>query len=152
MLEIESIYTDKYRKEQMNKHTVDLKRAKQMTELGWEKETLFRWLKHKDHNDDVATFLINESEDPEDFNEQRGDEILNLYPAPISSEILEELTDKRLKRSLYEIKVSFYKSGSFSNFICQTIYDSHDDKTFKADTAANALSDLWIYLKKEKLI
>ena len=117
----------------MNKHTVNLPRAKKLKKLGWEKPVYWSWVKSpgdpKYHIMDVAY--------PDGYTNllKAG---YGLLPAPIASEILEELPKK--------ITVEVNNHGSW------VIYGNKEEVQFVADTPANALCDMWIYLKKEKLI
>ncbi len=117
----------------MNKHTVDLKRAKKLKELGWEKETLF-WWESKRINGISRWDVYRElpSVYPSKFS----------YSAPIASELLKELPDF----------VTFGKAPRTGGKRYYADYIHKKDNNIYADTPVKALADMWIYLKEEGLI
>ncbi len=118
----------------MNKHTVDLKRAKKLKELGWEKETLFGWYPIKEGIHKINdNYLVCESGRP-----PQGWDMKTAYPAPIASELLKELPDG-----------FFLEKGQGEQYFAQ---DEERKYSREADTPVKALADMWIYLKKEGLI
>ena len=121
----------------MNKHTVSLKLSKQMGKLGWEKETLFVWVKFKDYSPPLLY-------DPKDIasREKLGFVVENIYPAPIASEILEELSDFVTVGKEPRTKGGKYYSD----------YIHKKDNPITAPTPAEALGKMWVYLKEEGLI
>lgn len=128
-----------------SKHTVSLSLAKQMKKAGWEKETLFWWVEANLRDFD----LLHESEIKKHW---RGD--LIKYPAPIASEILEELPDKLRIGSVLKLHKH---PNHYSVFYSGLMSDDEDDfgfemLIFKASTPQEALGKCWIYLKENKLI
>ncbi len=126
----------------MNKYTVSLGRAKKLDKAGWEKETLFNWVK-----------LWSPEKPKGEFNWKLKYQDDRDYSAPIASEILEELPKVlRKKGELSNLRIQF--ANSFIDTTYEDFYDrqiirtTHDVK----DDIANALADMWLYLKKEKLI
>ena len=128
----------------INKHTVSLKLAKKMKALKWEKETLFGY-----------TFKGNIIHNwPDKYK----------YPAPIASEILEELPmkiwlkdeqfpkkdDERVyylgihkQAKDWRVEYLWRESGEVA-VITGSMID--------APTPANVLCDMWIFLKEEGLL
>ena len=102
--------------------------CQRLKELGWKQETEKSW-EDLGHRQRVA-----------DTHEG------SLCPAPSVAELGEMLANANLKSSLLEIKCGLYHTGTFHNFFAQTIYDSHEDKTFCADTEADARAKLLIQL------
>lgn len=140
----------------MNKHCVSLKLAKQMKELGWEKETLFEFSYQFDFgktNEDFknakeAWFLRPFMYMKDDYKEDK-----NIYLAPTCSEILEELPGV-VTYNKREFRLRFFKWNKGRAEYSWGYWDInsnllHDDF---APTPSEALGKLYCYLKKYKFI
>ncbi len=144
----------------MNKHTTDLERSKKLKELGWEKPTLFMWYPIKEGihkiNDNYLICEYGRAPQGWDFKKES-------YPAPIASEILEELPEEvETKSNMFYFEL--YKFNGVYTACYQSkkeyVGELHNPvfandkllKLFDVDTPANALADMWIYLKENKLI
>jgi hypothetical protein len=107
----------------MKKHCISLGLAKQLKEAGWKKETEFWWC-------DAATTSIFTT--PTHLHLMNC--IANHYPAPLATEILEELP----------IVCSIFCDGIYT-------IDAENYKTVDL-SLPNALAKMWLYLKKENLL
>ena len=131
----------------MNKHCVSLELAKQLKEVGWEKETEFWWIPDIKAGDlDNTVFYridVFNSDSVAKINEK------NYCPisAPLATEILEELPN------CIEYK------NYFGNLIIRRwgtkykiSYETSKNYTYEEDVSLpNALAKMWFYLKKEEL-
>lgn len=115
----------------IEKHVVSLEIAKQLKEAGWTKETEFWWVIY-----DKDWFLAHIDEGLTDTN--------NQIPAPLATEILEELPKGKIRI------LNRYKHYE--------VYFEHDDKLpidqqyITNMSLPEALANMWLYLKKEKLL
>jgi hypothetical protein len=123
------------------KHCVSLELAKQLDKAGWKKETEFVWAIGRE---DKKAYLIEipsgdtmlELEKPTK-GKHYIQEISKLYPAPLATEILEELPDY----------TTIYRIGKGNK--CWHCLTEKDDLKL-ADTLLNVLAKMWLYLRKEK--
>ena len=128
----------------MKKHTVDLTRAKKLKKLGWEKKTYWSWVK----NPNAREHHVMDVQNPEGHTNLLAAGY-DLCPAPIAAEIFEELPG--YKKGYHQISL-YFEFGKVGVDIARPEGLAHGVWTQYADTPANALADMWIYLKKEKLI
>jgi len=131
----------------MDKHCVSLEISKDLKEAGWKEPTIYQW---SDNYYGVLTF----GKPAENFKGEYRivDTPVMLddteYPAPLATEILEELPKTILKdncRAVLEIRLH-----ENTNDVCY--YHPH---TFTAETdksLPNALALMWLYLKKNNLL
>ncbi len=71
----------------MERHTVSLEIAKQLKEAGWKKETEFWWYEYISAVDKENKLVLENIEPHWTVN----DKTKTKYPAPLATEILEEL-------------------------------------------------------------
>ena len=132
------------------KHCVSLELAKQIQEAGFKKETEFWWTQHKEQEQnpnyrDCAMVC------DKGTLEMYPSEFWNLYPAPLATEILEELPFRlrevdddywlwvtKLKHGGYEVR---YRNSNHSRTL----------KIVQDDSLPNALAKMWLYLHKEPI-
>lgn len=125
-------------------HCVSLEIAKQLKEAGWKKETEFWWV---DLTFSRGEWLLRNSFEASRFKEQ------TKYPAPLATEILEELPCIiKIKQFLGSMDghLETYKKeykGKIWYGVCYRSIKHCTDFTLP-----NALAKMWIYLKKEGLL
>jgi len=118
-------------------HVVSLEIAKQLKEVGWKKDTMFWWC-------NGATTHLFTTPTHLHFSECKADH----FPAPLATEILEELPDWWGEN---EAGIIIFKDcGTWfvqckKNMLDKPIVDFNDDNL------CNALAKMWLYLKKNKL-
>jgi hypothetical protein len=123
----------------MENHVTSLEMSKRLVEVGFKKDTEYLWIVHKEvdkpeysncilsiHRDKIIDY-------PKDF--------WNFYPAPLATEILEELPSgikiiKCKKNLLYLVSMKEEKGI----------------KGFQDKSLPNALALMYCYLTKEKII
>jgi len=129
----------------MEKHCVSLGIAKQLKEAGWNKDAVHYWVKERGlwrlenekHyiNGCSITKFIN------DFPER--------CPAPLATEILEELPRFLGNSGLYELTITHKNYGKY----CVSYYDDGNESSYSEEqfdeSLPNALAKMWLYLKKE---
>jgi len=145
-----------------DKHCVSLEIAKQLKEAGWKKETEFWWEKIFV----IETAKLYPQEKVLSIRLVKGKPIISeeddgvlFYPAPLATEILEELPEE------FEYKEHTYRLQIGKNDKWYAVWYDSTDKieinsawsklTFNEeneDTLPNALAKMWLYLKKERLI
>ena len=129
----------------MDKHCVSLELAKQLKETGWKKKTEVYWditaqrITNK-HNFDVTNYP------------------LNFIPAPLATEILEELPifidgDKEfnlhIKKVVNNDYIVKYEDGGSMTYEGK----SGEEDYYQCDESLpNALAKMYLYLKKEGLL
>lgn len=127
-------------------HVVSLELAKELKEAGWNKETEFWWV---GFTKDGLFELVHNREFTQSW---KGNWI--KIPAPLATEILEELPDMYPMQSgadcygewlLYWKEEEFWNVGVFKEqkFVVGIIQDK---------SLPNALAKMYLYLRKEKLI
>ncbi len=161
----------------MNKHTVSLARAKELDKAGWKKETLYywifnnwkwgltvlrvgtggednKWLKGRTYkyNHSIGGVIMGGIhkellEENKLTPKQYDKNMTTYYPAPIASEILEEIKEVKINGRIYNIIFTY---NPVIKKWC-ALYQG-DKEEQQANTPVNALSDMYCYLKKEKLI
>jgi len=128
----------------MEKHCVSLEIAKQLKEAGFKKETEFWWVMPNflDTNKEFRIALKdNAVYQALNFGGLLKEQIIAFYPAPLATEILEELPVGYYATRLLDKDDKFYKC-----------INSDFTKDFNGDNLADALAKMWLYLKKEKII
>ena len=134
----------------MTNHVTSLEISKQLKEADWKKETEFVWglsqINDEDKNPKWEIFV----------NEEESFDLglRSFYPAPLATEILEELPDLIRVKKLHYI-FTLYKRNKYLDIIYQGIGEdsgSVPNKTITDKSLLNALAKMWIYLKKEGLI
>jgi hypothetical protein len=123
----------------MEKHCISLELAKQMKEAGWQKETEFWWkgrkddmcIRHKTYIKCMTAFWKDRNIEGED--NPIGEE---SYPAPLATEILEELQTYLVSINCDIDRYDVIFDGDF--------YQEESDKSLP-----NALAKMWLYLRKE---
>lgn len=130
-----------------NKHTVSLKLAKRMKKLGWKKETLSRWTGQKyqvDSKTEPFTLV---------YYPKKGT-IKNylFYPAPIASEILEELPEEidNLDAYTYQLTLTVFQKIYYAKYVMTGYKPVGSLVSKQASTPAEALGEMWCYLIKHK--
>lgn len=120
--------------------TVSLKTARKMKELGWTKPTLFYWFKDV-YPDKTETIVGYGGE----MNPNK------IAPAPLASEILEELPISIDKdEGTYYLEIERDAAGYVCHYVCA--YPKDDDSYGRNDKLVEALASLYICLKQEGLI
>jgi len=126
-------------------HVVSLEMAKKLKEAGWKKNTEFLWKRHS---------LSGNFTDPreyeykimhlEGFSISKND---NIYPAPLATEILEELLcyTKIIIESKGDFGILYQVSYATGPNIEQIHYETES-------ILSDALAKMWLFLKKEGLI
>lgn len=123
----------------MEKHCVSLEIAKKLKEAGWKKETFFI-LGKVEYGKPKKSYFELISRD----NDEQRPIITEEYPAPLATEILEELPYTFEKYELLIKPINFNQWG---------IYYTDDDNKLKPClygtselTLPNALAKMWLYL------
>ena len=146
------------------KHCVSLELAKQMKEAGWKKETEFWWTDCNDKFEvvdkyyDLCSYVHDCLANGSPCNGQPiykfadiKDMDFDIYPAPLATEILEELPFGLEGENGNDIlKIERYKNG-YSVCYFDDGQDKYTGKTHllkMSDTLPNALAKMWLYLKK----
>ncbi len=130
----------------MDKHVPNLELCKKLKELGFIQETefyydreLLLWAK-EDYIDSTGSFHIEQT----------------LCPAPLATELLEELPREFSKGMNYMAQERVYKRHItiHPDNSCYIWYETSkpDDSLSFKDSLPNALAKMWIYLEEEKLI
>jgi hypothetical protein len=125
----------------MDKHCVSLELAKQMKEAGFNKETEFWWVHNKIRDTWEIKYGLSEC-----IKEHQ--ESWEHYPAPLATEILEELPNEL--GNLKELTIHKLPEEKWR-------VNYWDDEKLKCiqkfdKSLPNALAKLWLYLRKEKII
>ena len=121
-------------------HVVSLEIAKQLKEAGWKKETEFDFVEHKSilsSGYEECRLLI-----PATSVSLYPEEYWNYYPAPLATEILEELPEK--------ISLCAFYAKSEYRAVDNDVH--RNASTQVSHNPCNALASMWLYLKKKKLI
>ena len=132
----------------MTTHVVSLEVAEQLKESGWKKIGIVCWY-------NVYNQYLGKSEwsvgvcGQDEHNGFRNADILTTSPAPVATEILEELP--------VNIKGSVLEMYKFERKYGCGYRDNVDPMPsciafVTADTLPNALGLMWLYLKKEQLL
>ena len=122
-------------------HCVSLELAKELAKNGWSKKTEFWWTQHKEQQDNPAykdCAMICDKETLEMY----PIEFWNVFPAPIATEILEELPEDLTKNG------SFLASVKCNNGFSVSYTD--DDPEYFDESLPNALAKMWLYLNSQK--
>lgn len=123
----------------MKNHVVSLEIAKQLKEAGWDKKTTFCWL---EIDDEWILDLY--------ANDKYNDVYTSIIPAPLATEILEELPDKiTLNTRTHWLWIGKMKGYEMS-------YTTHDDGDMPIavddESLPDALAKMWLYLKQNNLL
>ena len=122
----------------MDKHCVSLEIAKELKEAGWNKKTEFSYCDTADKrfNENAERYWLypKETVSARKYN-SKGKDI--QYPAPLATEILEELPKFMTITKLDDNNYSVLFLGT--------------DIQFMDINLCNALAKMWLYLKKENL-
>ena len=128
-------------------HVCSLEMSKKLAEAGWKKETEFWWIDRQDNVKNARNKgfeLCSEY----DFAYYNRDAI--KYPAPLATDILEELPPA-FKEDDYQISMEMenecFWCVMYTNVHTQTVDYETKDKSF-----INALTQMWLYLKQEKIL
>ena len=107
------------------KHVTSLEISKQLKEAGWTKETEFWWVHNKLRDEDKLCYGLTQcfKDHPESWE---------YYPAPLATEILEELTNDQINDYTEQ-------QGNILDW----------DDTVNLFRNPDALAKLWLHLKKE---
>ncbi len=128
----------------MENHYVSLEIAKELNEGGWKKKTEFGWIIFY-NNSSTAPLKEFEglypSEKLEELKEKSYISIIEIYPAPLATEILEELP-ARLEG------IGFLKIYKFATNLFAVSYANIHEQEDKS--LPNALAKMWLYLRKKK--
>ena len=114
-------------------HVVSLEIANQLKEAGWVKETEFYW----------TYSMMDEPKiehNPQPFRNCL--ESWTVLPAPLATEILEELPEK--------ISLCAFYAKSEYRAVDNDVH--RNASTQVSHNPCNALASMWLYLKKKKLI
>jgi len=124
----------------MEKHCVSLEIAKELKEARWTKETEFWWLLGGYEGDSGNKYwVVNKkylavmTKKQVKLNEGLG---YKCYPAPLATEILEELPDLRI-------------SKGDNTYL---VIDDEGSSLEVDKSLPNALAKMWLYLKKKGLL
>jgi len=116
----------------MDKHCVSLEIAKQLKEVGWKKETEFWWVYNKLRDEHKICYGLSDCC-------KNHSESWEYYPAPLATEILEELP----------LKIKLCRYFSKDEYRCVDD-DIHRNANTQVDSnPCNALALMWLYLRKE---
>jgi hypothetical protein len=119
------------------KHVVSLELAKQLKEAGWKKETEFCWALCADMsstNFGTGEFRIT-------TGGLSSETKVEHYPAPLATELLEELPDMSFDTGRREDKwIIFFQDNSKLNKV---------NVVRKDKNLCDALTKMWLYLRKE---
>jgi hypothetical protein len=114
----------------MEKHCVSLELAKQLKEAGWKKRVKSWWIKQSNGKYQlwVGSYIVKDK-----------------YPAPLATEILEELPR--------EISIKQYPESDSVRYQVGHNTDKMGLQTFRySNSLCDALAEMWLYLRKEKII
>ncbi|MFA5388885.1 MAG: hypothetical protein WC312_03925 [Candidatus Omnitrophota bacterium] len=138
----------------MEKHCTSLEISKQLKETGWKKETEFWWIEDKSGNNKILLYSYKQYINLDAYGCRDAQN--NCYPAPLATEILEELPS--FIQQAYKYNLTIEKLGDeysgfyqYSDRDCDYLLAGMDGAKFDK-SLPNALAKMWLYLKKEGII
>lgn len=131
-------------------HVTSLEMSKKLVEAGWKKDTEFWWVDMGDYRQKGNewykprwTLVDSVCVSARRYNTKNNKIPDEQYPAPLATEILEEL---------HNIDIEIFSRVDFVG--CLYYYNSGNNKSdeFVDKSLPNALAQMYCYLKKEKII
>jgi len=126
----------------MDKHCVSLEIAKQLKESGWKKETEFWYCEGSNYHENTKSWtayidIFSRKELSKNYVDFKV-----LYPAPLATEILEELPR--------EVSIKQYPENDSVRYQVGHNVDKMALQTFSySNNLCDALGEIWLYLRKE---
>lgn len=123
----------------MEKHCVSLEIAKQLKDAGWNKKTKFWWCLKGEL---LAGYELRYFNEPKSYIEQFCKDVIS---SPFATELLDDLPR--------EISINQYPENDSVRYQVGYNKDKMALQTYRySNNLCDALAEMWIYLKKEKII